>query len=588
MADNRIEIEVVIDPDKKSERRFDEIEGDAKKSGLKVAASFSKGFQQNLSNSFRILRGEVLALGSVLLATFGARRIIEASARQEDAINAVNQALRAQGAFTQEASQGLQEYASQLQAVTTFGDEAILEQLAFAQSLGATADQSKEIVTAAADLATALNIDLNAATRNVAKTLGGFAGELGEVIPQLKNLSQEQLRAGEGIRVLAQIYEGRASGAVKTFTGASQQTLNVFGDLLEEFGFFITRNPAVVAAFNSITKALQDTIKEVSEFRKSIDFREIGLQAIQFAEVLNKTITRPFTVLVNVADAAFQAVIAGLAGLSKRFVQFGALVASVGGAFGIGKGIQEDLTNLSSFLEEAETGALGNIKDLLLGDLTGSETQEEIAQFLENYRTTLEAVGDVTSETSQRVGNDVKKLGNQLSQTGKQLAAIVNQALVKVISNGIQRTTKALLEGGKAFQNFGKFVFSVLGDLAIKLGETLILTGIGIESLKALSGGAAIAAGAGLIALGTVLKSLGEGPGLGAAGEGAGGFAGSPVPGVGDTGIAEEEEREAPGTSVTVNVEGSVIGGDEESLATGIVNLINDAFDTSGVTVRTS
>lgn len=585
MADNKIEIELDLDTSDVKEG-LKKTEAVAKASGFRAGSKFASGFEGKLKGTFGGLKTQILSLGAVLLTTFGARKIIDAAAKQEDAINALNQSLASQGKFTKEASIALQEYASQLQSVTTFGDEAVLEQLAFAQAMGAGVEQSKEVVSAAADLAAALNIDLNSATRNVAKTLGGFAGELGEVIPALKNLSQEQLRAGEGIKVIADIYKGRASGAVNTFSGATQQLSNNFGDLLEEFGFFITRNPAVVAGIKTISDELTKTIKSVSDFRKSVNFKDVGLQAIQFAEVINGTLTRPFVFFANIADATFQGIRLGLSGLLQGFVRTLSVISGIAAQFGFGKKIAADIEQLNQFLLEQQTSAVGNIKELLLGDLTGEETQEELAQFLENYKATLMEIGDVTSQTSNRVQNDVESLSAKLQATGKQLAAIVNQALVKVISAGIQRATQALLKGGDAFQDFGKFVFSVLGDLAIKLGETLILTGIGIESLKKLGGASAIAAGAGLIALGTILKSLGEGPGLGVAGEGAGGFGGSPVPGVSETGIAEEEERQAPGTAVTVNVEGNVFDTEETGLR--LVDAINDAFDKSGVTVRTT
>ena len=114
-------------------------------------------------------------------ATVFTGKAVTAAIRQEDAVNGLNASLARIGEFSQASSQDLQDFAAGLQNVTKFGDEAILEQLAFAQSMGATADQSKKVVSAAADLAAALNIDLNSATRNVAKTLGGYAGELGEV-----------------------------------------------------------------------------------------------------------------------------------------------------------------------------------------------------------------------------------------------------------------------------------------------------------------------------------------------------------------------------------------------------------------------
>ena len=76
--------------------------------------------------------------------------------------------------------------------------------------MGATVDQSKDIIKAAADLSSALGIDLKSATRNISKTLGGMAGELVEVIPVMKNLTREQLLAGKGIELISKKYAGFA------------------------------------------------------------------------------------------------------------------------------------------------------------------------------------------------------------------------------------------------------------------------------------------------------------------------------------------------------------------------------------------
>ena len=69
----------------------------------------------------------------------------------------------------------------------------------------------------------ALAIDLQSAARNVGRTVGGFAGELGEVIPELKDLTTEALQAGEGIDLLAEKFSGRAAADAKTFSGRIAQ-----------------------------------------------------------------------------------------------------------------------------------------------------------------------------------------------------------------------------------------------------------------------------------------------------------------------------------------------------------------------------
>ncbi len=83
-----------------------------------------------------------------------------------DAINELNTALKASGEFSKAASLELQEYASSLQAITKFGDEAILQTQALIQSLGQLDKEALKKATAATlDMAAALGIDLSIRVR---------------------------------------------------------------------------------------------------------------------------------------------------------------------------------------------------------------------------------------------------------------------------------------------------------------------------------------------------------------------------------------------------------------------------------------
>ena len=199
--------------------------------GKKFSDNFSKGVK-DAAKGVAILGAAIAGVGSI--AVF---KSIGLAREQEDAVNRLNGALRASGDFSTDASTELQNYASELQKVSTIGDEVALGQLALAKGFGASNEQAKQIVSAAADLSVALGIDLQAATRNVSKTLGGYAGELGEVIPELKNLTQEQLQAGAAIDLIAGKFQGLAQNETKSFSGAIAQAGNNFGD------FFLMLSP---------------------------------------------------------------------------------------------------------------------------------------------------------------------------------------------------------------------------------------------------------------------------------------------------------------------------------------------------------
>lgn len=129
--------------------------------------------------------------------------------------------------------------ASEMQSRTLFGDEEIISQQAFLAALGLSEQQINDTMEAAIQLSAALGMELEAAVKNLAKTYGGLSGELGESIPALKNLTAEQMKAGEAIKYVNDNYKGFAETAAKTGTGTLSQLKNQLGDLAEQLGVIL-------------------------------------------------------------------------------------------------------------------------------------------------------------------------------------------------------------------------------------------------------------------------------------------------------------------------------------------------------------
>ena len=184
---------------------------------------------------------------------------LKAAQVQEDAINRLNIALKASGRFTEQASKDFQEYASSLQAVTKFGDEAILENAALIQSLGQLSQEGlKGATQAALDLSAALGISLNTAATLVGKAATGEIGTFSRYGLAIKKGADEAETFANALDAINSKFGGAAAGQVETFSGASAQLSNTFGDLTETFGFFVTRNDLVVSAIGGLNKAIAE------------------------------------------------------------------------------------------------------------------------------------------------------------------------------------------------------------------------------------------------------------------------------------------------------------------------------------------
>lgn len=132
--------------------------------------------------------------------------------------------------------QRLIKQAGELQSRSLFGDEETIGQQAFLASLGLTEKQINDTIEAAAQLSTATGMTLDSAVKNLAKTYGGLAGELGESIPKLKELTVEQMKNGDAVKFILENYKGFAEGASETALGPVKQMMNSIGDLGEEIG----------------------------------------------------------------------------------------------------------------------------------------------------------------------------------------------------------------------------------------------------------------------------------------------------------------------------------------------------------------
>lgn len=140
--------------------------------------------------------------------------------------------------------------AAELQSRTTFGDEEIISQQGYLAALELTEDQISSTINAAVELSAALGMDLESAVKNLAKTYGGLTGELGESIPELKNLTAEELKQGAAIDYVNKHYNGFAEALAKTGAGPLQQLKNKLGDMAEKLG------PALLPVITKLAEIL--------------------------------------------------------------------------------------------------------------------------------------------------------------------------------------------------------------------------------------------------------------------------------------------------------------------------------------------
>jgi len=275
------------------------------------------------------------------------------------------------------------------------------------------------------------------------------------------------------------------------------------------------------------------------------------------------------------------------------FGQLGGVLGSLLSKFGIADSISQSLqdfaeTSAQTAIEAADTvgASAEKIFDFSVADKLATKN-EDLRTFFQEQRTSIEEEGALTTEVTQaqidtvvaqsqtfadvltgtfaNVSIGLTKTKEQMAKVAAQTASIVKNGLAKSISGGIQNIVQSLAAGENVFENFGKFLLSTIGDLAVQLGTFFIAQGIAVEAMNAVSGTGAIVAGAALVALGSLLKAASGGGGSSASASGGSGGAGA-APTFASanepTGEFLEESAVAatPNTVVNFNVDGNIKG----------------------------
>lgn len=599
MATEKIQVEVdlIFGPQSISKSEKD-IEKSLSKAGAKAGNSFEKSFASGLSgfkNTLFSFNTALLGFSSILVGVFAGSKFVEAANRQSDAVNKLERSLKRIGEFTPQASKELQDYATSIQDVTRFGDEAVIEQLAFAQGLGATADQSRKIVSASVDLATALDIDLNSAVRNISKTLGGLTGELGEVLPELKGLTSEQLKAGAAIDLIADKYNGFAASEAPNFSKSLEQAKNATGDLIESIGGLITKSESGRGILESLTTAVKFYTKAITDSSQ----QDLNLNSVE--QEINKTNERIKELRGELAKGADNSFFGSLFDNTSRVKkELDSLIVKELELVQVQKQLQAEqaqqaeIGRAKALLEDKEQ------KDLLLEQLKsfGIVTLEQLEQQeIEKQAVLAEArergfltEDEFLARSLAREEEFARKRNEIFKNSEKKrvdTAIDANRILGSVVASGTTNFVNSLLKGEKASSAFKDFVLSSFGDMATQLGQFYIATGIAQLKLFALDPTGTIAAGVGLVALGQLLKSFAS-SGLGGVSS-SGGGGGEQVSGFAQneaTNQIASSEDIKPSQVINLTVQGNILDRKESGLE--LINIINETIDSDNVVINQS
>ena len=144
---------------------------------------------------------------------------------QEQSVVAMTTALKAQGSYTrQPCREQYQDLASELQGLSTDGDETLLKMQALLIQVGDVGpDQMRQALTAAQDLAVGLDVDLKTAALLVGKAFAGDTATLKRYGIVLDKTELKQRGVAVVLEAIQAKFGGQAAAKAQTFSGIIEQ-----------------------------------------------------------------------------------------------------------------------------------------------------------------------------------------------------------------------------------------------------------------------------------------------------------------------------------------------------------------------------
>lgn len=311
-----------------------------------------------------------------------------AAIRQEQAELMLDAALKTTGQSADVYGAKLRKAASEIQNLTTQGDEATLELMAMGLNLGVTADQLEDTTRMALGLAKALGQDSKAGMRNYALAMQGNFLMLARYIPAVRAATTEQGKLNAVNKIAAAGFK-QLQAEAETTGGRITQLWNTIGDLSEKIGdVFLPKTKEFAERLKPIIEGTQQWVVENKIFiAESVGLvAKMGLVVVAMHGVV--------AAMTLITAHPFVAVIAGMV------LAFAGLRQSINDSVEAAHKMPEITKSAKRALremEEAQKKATAATKAAELADEQAATAKEKsgkrITKFIEEFQNEVDMFG---------------------------------------------------------------------------------------------------------------------------------------------------------------------------------------------------
>jgi hypothetical protein len=213
---------------------------------------------KTMNASFATLGRTFLGVAAAFGVGFSLKAAIDEASRAEDALNNFNIVLKQTGIFSKQTSAGFVEFADTLERTTNIASEDILDLAGKIQTLtGVSARQLATLTTVTLDFAKANNLSFEQAGALVSKAVNGQVEAFKRYGIVLKDAGSQAANFNNVVQALGR-FQGTAEERAKSFSSTLAGLRIQFGNILEEIGNLIIKNPLVIESLEGVKQSFVD------------------------------------------------------------------------------------------------------------------------------------------------------------------------------------------------------------------------------------------------------------------------------------------------------------------------------------------
>jgi hypothetical protein len=251
---------------------------------------------------------------------------VKAFMREDEVTNKLAGTLRLLGQETQEHMQIFLDFAESMDVSSRVSGEVTLNLAAQAKAMGATTKQTLMLVQASADLASLMDKDIFGAFNQLTTLMNGVVPKsIEKLIPQIKTLSAEQLRAGKGVEMLAKALKGMAGRDVSSLTASIERVGNSIENFMKAIGRLVEEVFRLPSSFDTVKNAIDGARKVIESAGPSIKKTVDALAATDWGKIATGVLSVAAAFVALKSAMAITGAIAAVGGLSSAIALMGGM-----------------------------------------------------------------------------------------------------------------------------------------------------------------------------------------------------------------------------------------------------------------------